>query len=103
MSYLQQLFSLEGKIAVVTGASRGLGNAIAKALLRAGAHVILVSANVDRLAVIWPIIARLRPWSQPSAKIRAGSIFWSTRRGLPRAIPCLHTPTRYGNAPCRSM
>jgi NAD(P)-dependent dehydrogenase (short-subunit alcohol dehydrogenase family) len=49
MSYLQQLFSLEGKIAVVTGASRGLGNAMAGALLRAGAHVILVSANATRL------------------------------------------------------
>ncbi len=49
MSYLEQLFSLEGKIAVVTGASRGLGNAMAGALLRAGASVILVSANQTRL------------------------------------------------------
>jgi NAD(P)-dependent dehydrogenase (short-subunit alcohol dehydrogenase family) len=49
MSYLEQLFSLEGKTALVTGASRGLGRAIADALLRAGASVILVSANPDRL------------------------------------------------------
>ncbi|MFZ4659163.1 MAG: SDR family NAD(P)-dependent oxidoreductase [Caldilineaceae bacterium] len=49
MSYLDQLFSLEGKFAVVTGASRGLGNAIADALLRAGATVLLVSANQERL------------------------------------------------------
>lgn len=49
MSYLDQLFSLEGKFAVVTGASRGLGKAIADALLRAGATVLLVSANQERL------------------------------------------------------
>jgi NAD(P)-dependent dehydrogenase (short-subunit alcohol dehydrogenase family) len=39
MSYLQQLFSLEGKIAVVTGASRGLGNAMAGALLLSLIHI----------------------------------------------------------------
>lgn len=49
MSYLDQLFSLEGKVALVTGASRGLGKAIAEALLRAGATVLLVSANQERL------------------------------------------------------
>ena len=49
MSYLEQLFNLTGKTAVVTGASRGLGQAMADALLRAGASVILVSANQERL------------------------------------------------------
>ena len=49
MSYLDELFGLRGKIAVVTGASRGLGRAIAEALARAGASVILVSANPERL------------------------------------------------------
>lgn len=49
MSYLDELFSLAGKTAVVTGASRGLGQAMAEALLRAGAAVIMVSANQTRL------------------------------------------------------
>ena len=40
ISYIEHLFSLEGKVAIVTGASRGIGAAIAKGLSLAGAHVI---------------------------------------------------------------
>ncbi|KAG8831718.1 hypothetical protein FRC17_002676 [Serendipita sp. 399] len=36
-----QLFSLKGKTALVTGASRGIGASVAIALAQAGAHVIL--------------------------------------------------------------
>jgi NAD(P)-dependent dehydrogenase (short-subunit alcohol dehydrogenase family) len=42
-------FSLEGKIAFVTGAGRGLGRAGALALARAGAHVALVSRTRSQL------------------------------------------------------
>jgi gluconate 5-dehydrogenase len=38
-------FSLEGKVAIVTGASRGLGFAMAKAMAAAGAHVVLNSRD----------------------------------------------------------
>jgi len=37
-----QLFSLEGKIALITGATRGIGQACAVALAEAGADIILV-------------------------------------------------------------
>ena len=49
MSYLDNLFSLRGKVAMVTGATRGLGRAMAKALLLADAGVILVGSNARRL------------------------------------------------------
>lgn len=42
-------FSLEGKIALVTGAGRGLGRAGAVALARAGAHVALISRTRAQL------------------------------------------------------
>jgi len=41
--------TLSNKIALVTGASRGIGRAAAKALAKAGAHVILVSRTVGAL------------------------------------------------------
>jgi NAD(P)-dependent dehydrogenase (short-subunit alcohol dehydrogenase family) len=43
---------LKGKIALVTGASRGIGAAIAKALAAAGAHVVLTARNAKDLEII---------------------------------------------------
>jgi len=43
------LFRLDGKVAIVTGASSGLGVAFAKALAEAGADVALGARRVDRL------------------------------------------------------
>jgi 3-oxoacyl-[acyl-carrier protein] reductase len=44
------LFSLKGRVALVTGASSGLGTQFAKALADNGAAVALVARRVDRLA-----------------------------------------------------
>lgn len=48
----QQIFSLEGKIAAVTGASRGIGREIALLFARQGARVILVSRKLEALKLV---------------------------------------------------
>lgn len=44
--------SLEGKFALVTGASRGIGAAIAESLAREGAHVVLTARNAKDLEAV---------------------------------------------------
>lgn len=44
---LERLFDLSGRVAIVTGSSRGLGRAIAGGLARAGAAVVISSRKLD--------------------------------------------------------
>jgi len=51
-------FNLEGKIALVTGASRGIGEAVAKTLAAHGARVILTSRKLEGLKQVEDQIVR---------------------------------------------
>jgi gluconate 5-dehydrogenase len=46
---VNDIFSLTGKTALVAGASRGIGLAIAKGLAASGAHTILAARSLDKL------------------------------------------------------
>lgn len=53
-AYLDHLFSLAGKTALVTGGAKGLGAMISSALAQAGARVIVVSRSPCKAADIGP-------------------------------------------------
>jgi len=47
---MQDLFDLSGKVAIVTGTSRGLGQYFGRALAGAGADLVITSRNIESLA-----------------------------------------------------
>ncbi|CAH0261220.1 Fatty acyl-CoA reductase [Peribacillus sp. Bi96] len=46
---VNQLFNLSGKVAIITGASKGIGKDLAKLLAQAGANIALVARNKAQL------------------------------------------------------
>ena len=56
--FLAELFSLEGRVAVVTGGSSGIGEAMASALALAGAQVVIVARDPTRLSATCQVAAR---------------------------------------------
>jgi NAD(P)-dependent dehydrogenase (short-subunit alcohol dehydrogenase family) len=52
LDHLERLFGLRGKVALVTGASSGLGIEFAKGLAMAGADVAVVARRLERLQAV---------------------------------------------------
>ena len=77
--FLEDLFSLTGRVAVVTGGSSGIGAGMATALARAGAQVVLVARDAERLG---SAAAGLRAFGGQASAVSADL---ADRAGLERA------------------
>lgn len=61
MTYLEQLFGLPDKLALVTGGTKGIGRMIAEGLLRAGARVIISSRSEEECTAVAAELSALGP------------------------------------------
>ena len=64
------MWGLEGRIVLVTGASRGLGEAISERLVMEGAHLILTAREETQLLKVCNRLVRLANNSQQVVAIK---------------------------------
>ena len=77
------MFSLENKIAIVTGASQGIGKTISKIFSEAGAHVVCVARNKTKLKnLVDEILKNGNSASYISCDINNGKLFESSIRSI---------------------
>ncbi len=85
-AYLDQIFSLRDRVAVVTGGSSGIGRAIAMALGQAGAAVVVIARGEENLRAT---VAELAAAGCAAASVAADL---GDRRALDRAAADATTP-----------
>jgi gluconate 5-dehydrogenase len=83
MARMTSLFSLAGKVALVTGASRGLGWEMAKGLAEAGAHVVINGRDRARLE------ARVKELGGSGFKASACAFDVTDEQAVRAAIPAI--------------
>ncbi|GAA4810767.1 SDR family NAD(P)-dependent oxidoreductase [Streptomyces ziwulingensis] len=79
-----RMFALDGRVAIVTGASSGLGAAVARALAGAGARVAVVARRRDRLAQLADGIGGLAVACDLADPERLGAVVPAVAEGLGR-------------------
>ncbi|MBD8045089.1 SDR family oxidoreductase [Arthrobacter sp. Sa2BUA2] len=90
----ENMFDISGRIALVTGSSRGIGNAIARGLARAGAVVVLNGLDADRLEAARAALASefgedrifARQFDVTDAQAAADGVAWVEREVGPLSI-----------------
>ncbi|APR98505.1 SDR family NAD(P)-dependent oxidoreductase [Wolbachia endosymbiont of Folsomia candida] len=65
----KEMGKLEGKVALITGASGGIGSAVAKRFVKEGANVILISRSIDNLKPLYNEIEELEEFKEGSVKL----------------------------------
>jgi NAD(P)-dependent dehydrogenase (short-subunit alcohol dehydrogenase family) len=105
-------FKLTGKVAVITGAARGIGLATAQALAEAGALVVLTDMNAEMLEsaaadlnastspIPAPPNASMMPWSHVTAAWTCSSTTPASRFPITLQNQC---PTRSGRRSSTSI
>lgn len=73
MMHVLDLFRLDGKLAVITGAAQGLGRAMAEALADCGADIAILDLNVEKAAVTADEIAEQYQVKAKTYKVNVAS------------------------------
>ncbi|KAK4453123.1 oxidoreductase [Podospora aff. communis PSN243] len=89
------LFSLKGKVAVVTGGSRGLGLSAASALLQAGAAKVFISSRKAKACEEACKVLNALPGLAPGARAISAPADCATMEGIKSLVEAVKKETDY--------